>query len=154
MKTINTSIRHALTYLAGLGGFLYQHGMIDASGVDAANQAGAALVDPLAIIWGLIAAVVMRFVIFLLGKIFPGLSESATADPGQGENGSGAGWPLPLLVTCVTAGLMGLGLSSCTPAQIAAARAIPVKACVVTPQGRVCYSTAEGLEADIDASGK
>jgi hypothetical protein len=44
---------------------------------------------------------------------------------------------------------------SCSPEQLAAARAVPVKACYVTHEGQICYSNVEGLSAQIDArSGK
>lgn len=49
--------------------------------------------------------------------------------------------------------LLLVGGISCTPGQVAALRAIPVKACVITPQGRVCYSEVEGLSAEIDRRG-
>lgn len=58
--------------------------------------------------------VLVRFATSGKVSLFPGLSESATADPGQGDSGGGSGWPMPLLVTCATAGLMGFCLPSCS----------------------------------------
>lgn len=105
MKNISSLIRHGLTYLAGIGGFLFQHGLIDASGVDAANKAGEQLIDPLAIITGLMAVVAMRAAIALLGKIFPSIAEKAS--------GGMSGGALLFVVCGTAAALMGC-LPSCS----------------------------------------
>jgi hypothetical protein len=68
---------------------------------------------------------------------------------GETNNGRSGGAALLILVS-TTAALMG-GLPSCTPAQLAAARAIPIKATILTDQGGVSYSSKGGLSVEIDA---
>lgn len=104
MNATASLIRHILTYLAGLGGFLFAHGIIPAESVDAANQAGSALVDPLAVLGGLLAAAALRLAIFLLGKIFPAWAAKL---------GSESGGMTLLMVGLATAALMG-ALPSCS----------------------------------------
>lgn len=104
-NSISTLIRHALTYLAGIGGYLHHHGLIDATGVDAANQAGAQLVDPLSIIAGLLAVVAARVALGLLGKIFPSIAEKASGGVSGGAF---------LLVACGTAAALMGALPSCS----------------------------------------
>jgi hypothetical protein len=143
MNAIASLTRHFLTTLAGLGGFLFANGLIPAEAVAQANEAGAALVDPLTVIAGLLAATAARFGIFCLGKIFPAVAEKLGSQPGM---------TAVLVWGIATAAVMG-SLPSCQA--LADARTIPVKVCYVTAQGPVCYSTAEGLSAEIDArSGK
>lgn len=57
---------------------------------------------------------------------------------------------------------MGLGLgtaavgilSSCSPDQLAAARAVPVRSCVETDYGTVCYSSKSGIAVSVDAKSR
>ena len=145
MNAIASLTRHFLTYLAGLGGFLFAHGVIPENAVAQANEAGAALVDPLAVICGLLAAAAVRLGIFLLGKIFPATAEKLAASSGG----------TALLALGMTAAALMGALPSCSPEQLAAARAVPVKVCYVTAKGPVCYSSKDGLSAEIDTrSGK
>lgn len=68
-------------------------------------------------------------------------------------NGIGFWFSLAIGLGCGTA--LASGLVSCSADQLAAARAVPVKACYVTNKGKVCYSNVEGLSAEIDGrSGK
>ena len=68
---------------------------------------------------------------------------------------NGIGFWFSVAVGCVAGTALASGLVSCSADQLAAARAVPVKACYVTNEGRVCYSNVEGLSAEIDArSGK
>ncbi len=72
--------------------------------------------------------------------------------PEDVEKTSGPAGGLSLLwITGMAAAVTGVGLPSCSPDQIAAARAIPIKACVITPEGKICYSDTDGLSAEIDA---
>lgn len=136
-------IRHATTALLALGGLLASRGFIDPSDVAAVDAAGVSLQGALVVI---VVAIVGRLCITLTGKIFPAVAAKLTGTEAGG---------LPSLAWIGTlAGLLCTGLPACSPAQIAAARAIPVKACVITPQGKICYSDVEGLSAEIDASGK
>jgi hypothetical protein len=51
--------------------------------------------------------------------------------------------------------LMAFLLPCCTPGQLALARAVPVKACVLTKYGEVCYSSQTGISTQVDLrSGK
>jgi len=141
MNAIASLTRHLLTYLAGLGGFLFAHGIIPAGSVAQANDAGAALVEPLAVIAGLLAAAGVRLAIFFLGKIFPALAEKL--EPPSGGTVA--------LAIGVTAALVG-ALPSCSPEQLAEAKSIPLKSCVLTEHGRICYSSKSGIEAEVDLS--
>lgn len=140
---LSTLIRHGLTYLAGIGGFLYQHGAIDAGAVDVANQAGEQLIDPLSVILGLVAAVVMRLVIALLGKIFPSLAEKAS--------GGMSGGALLLMAMGTMAGVMGC-LPSCSLPNAeggmrdAEWRMPPLRISVTGPDARASYSSKGGVE--------
>ncbi len=68
---------------------------------------------------------------------------------------NGIGFWFSLAMGSLASMALSGALASCSQDQIAAARAIPVKACYVTNQGKVCYSNVEGLSAEIDAtSGK
>ncbi len=147
MKTLYSYLRHALTFLAGIGGLLLSYQLIAPGDVATANEAGAALIEPLTTLGGLIAAGLARLIIARVGKLFPGLSESATVDPGRGNNSGGLGGPL-LLVTCATAGLMGFSLPSCSPAQIEAAQAVPIRIKFNTPGGDIGYTSKGGLTVD------
>jgi hypothetical protein len=144
MNATASLIRHFLTYLAGLGGFLFAHGIIPAESVAAADQVGAALVDPLAVLGGLLAAGGLRLAIFCLGKIFPAVAEKLS--------GASGGMPL-LMVGLTTAAVMG-SLPSCSAAQLAAARAVPVRSCVETDYGTVCYSSKSGVAVTVDATSR
>ena len=143
-ETLASLLRHATTALLGLGGLLLSHDLIDPSDVVAVDAAGVSLQSALVVI---VVAIVGRLCITLTGKIFPATAAKLT--------GTGAGGPLSLWVGLgVAAGLLGCALPSCTPAQVDAFRAIPIRACVITPEGKICYSDKDGLSAEIDASSK
>ena len=68
------------------------------------------------------------------------------------KNDDGGLYGLLLLLGMV--GLFGLALPSCSPAQVEAAKAVPVRGCYTSKDGyRVCYSTKDGVEVDV-RSGK
>ena len=138
MNAVASLARHFLTTLAGLGGFLFANGLIPAEAVAQADAAGAALVDPLTVIAGLMAAAAARFGIFCLGKIFPVVAEKL---------GSQSGMTGLLLMGIATVAVLG-SLPSCQ-----ALEGVPIRACVITPNGPVCYSSKSGLSVEIDASG-
>lgn len=134
---ILSQLRHCLTGLGGLGGLLAYKHVIDPSDVTAVNGAGASMGAALAVILG---AILSRLLITFFGRILPA---------GAGESGSGSGL-VPLLI--LTAGLVGtLALSSCSPEQLAAARAVPIKACGSWKNGTACYSSKSGIEVDVRA---
>lgn len=93
-----SQIRHFITGLAFMGGFLADKNIINAADAEAVNAAGAALVEPSSVILGAVAAAVARLLITGAGKLF-----------GRG-NGSAARL---LLAMCAAGVLMG-GLPSCT----------------------------------------
>ena len=143
MNTISTLIRHALTFLAGLGGLLLASRLISPGDVPAANDAGRALIEPLTLLGGLLAAGASRLVLAWAGNLFR---------IGAGEPSGGAsGGMLLLVVGGLVIGTAAVGLlPSCSANQRAAARAVPVKVCYITAKGPVCYSSSEGLSAEID----
>lgn len=116
----------------------------EAKAFDAAAQQ---LVAPLVIIGTLIITAVWRIALAWITNTFR-LGSGEPKNDGQGSGGSLGLWVIG------TVAVLG-GLPSCSPEQLAAARAVPMKACVHTDQGDVCYSTKDGLSAEIDAtSGK
>lgn len=141
-NTLSSLIRHSLTALAGVGGLLLSHGLLASGDLAQVNAAGGQLQDALTVIG---SAVGLRLAIMITGKIFP-----ATAAKLSGA----AGGLVPLWIGLTTAAFMG-ALPSCSPAELAAARAIPIKTCVVTDYGTACYSSKSGLAVSVDAtSGK
>lgn len=78
-----------------------------------------------------------RIVLFGSGE-----TESNTGNSGA----SGGNVPL-WLVAGATAVLMG-GLPSCSPALVAAARAVPIRIGVETDYGNAAYSSKRGIEVD------
>jgi hypothetical protein len=137
--TIQTAIRHALTGLAAVGGFLASRGWIDAAAATDVNSAGAMLADALSAI---LAALAARLMIFLIGKVT--------------SSGKAKVYGMPFVLGVLAAGLLAASLPSCTPAQRETLSGIPVRACFTDKDGnRVCYSSKSGLEAEVDRrSGK
>ena len=74
---------------------------------------------------------------------------------GDGEtdatHGGASGGMLPLLVIGFAAAAL-MALPSCSPSQLAVLKQMPLRACLVTDQGNLCYSTKSGLSAEVDAS--
>lgn len=67
---------------------------------------------------------------------------------GEGDQAHGFVWGLFAIGTAVAVGTL---LPSCSPG-FAGASSLPIRACVVTDHGRICYSNVEGLSAEIDAT--
>ncbi len=134
MKDMLLSIlRHSMTGLAGLGGFLVSKNLADAGDAPALDAAGATLADTLAVV---LAVVLARLVIFLVGKL--------------GGSSSSAGAAGTVLVIGL-AGVLGFLLPACSPAQLDAVKQTPVKVCYVDEDGnQVCYSTKDGVSATVD----
>ena len=63
--------------------------------------------------------------------------------------GDGGVVPVWLPFACLAAAT-AVVLPGCTTSQLAAARKIPIKACYLSPEGRVCYSNVDGLSAEVD----
>lgn len=69
MKEALTSyLRHTLTALAALGAYALQFGLITPEQVGEVNDVGASI---LKVLVPILAALIMRAILFLLGKIFP-----------------------------------------------------------------------------------
>ena len=143
MKIIQSLLRHLVTGLAGLGTYLGTLGLVDAGSVDAANSLASQIAEPLAGLLGLVVIVIFRLAMTWLGKRFPSLA-------GLGNGVSGMS-PL-LAIACMTAGLTGFCLPSCSPAQVATFRAFPVRLGITGPNGDVGYSSKAGLSVDLHAT--
>lgn len=137
-ETIASLLRHAFTALAGLGTFMYSQGYIGAEDVVDVNASGAAMSDALS---ALVVAILVRLFIKFSGKVI-----GAHVNDGKNNNGF-----LGLLLLGAV-GLLGFGLPSCSPSQVEAAKAVPIKACYTSKDGaRVCYSSKDGVEVDVRA---
>jgi len=84
--------------------------------------------------------VIVRFVTSGKVSFFPPEYVEKPSGPAGGLN------LLWIAAMGMTAAAMGMGLPSCSSAQLAAARAVPIRACVITPQGKVCYSSKTGID--------
>lgn len=134
---ITSQVRHFLTFLAGIGTILLGWGLVDPEAVERVNAAGAALIDPLLIIAGAVAACVARLVLGWISNVF-------RRGAGELNNKGGSGGSLPtLLLLCGMAGLMGFSLPSC-----AAVDGLPIKAKVLLEEGTLSYSSKGGLEME------
>ena len=143
---IPSILRHWLTLaLTALTVFLGAH-LFATDEAKAFDEAAKQLVAPLVIIGTLLITAVWRVALTWAGSLFRrGSGENDT----NGSGGSLGLWVIGAMAACLC------GLPSCSPDQIAAARAIPIKTCVVTDKGTICYSSKSGLSAEIDAtSGK
>lgn len=142
--TIASLLRHAFTGLAGVGALLATQGWIDPEDATAVSAAGVSLGEAVVVI---VAAVLGRALISVMGKV---LRQGA----GEGRPSGGVGVPI---LMCMGLGfLMGLSLASCTPADQAALRAVPLQACYIGEHGeKICYSTKDGVLVEVDQrSGK
>ena len=133
MKTLPTLLRHALTFLAGLGGLLLSYQLILQSEVTAANEAGTALIEPLTVLGGLLFAGLARVGITLLGKFFPVMNR---------ESGGTSGGMSLLVLGGLCMAAAG-GLSSCSSAKM------PLRLSVTGPHGSASYSPKGGLIIDL-----
>lgn len=137
--TLLSLVRHALTALLSLGAFLSARGMIAPEDADAVNASGATIREALSVV---VLAMVMRLIIKFSGKLV-----SAHVNDAKNDGGT-------LLLLLGMAGLLGLGLPSCSQDQIETARSVPIKACYTDEHGnRACYSSKGGIEVDV-RSGK
>lgn len=101
---IESLIRHALTALAGLGGFLASHQFIDAGDAAAVDAAGASVASGLVVI---LSAVIGRILLTLVAKYFRhGTGELDKQEGPFGKAGA-------LLLFACAAGALGV-LPSCT----------------------------------------
>lgn len=115
MKHLATQFRHWVTSLAAIGTYLLSLGLLEPSQVEAANQAGqqmvdplVALFDPLSAIISLLVATLVRCAISWLGDHFPSFAERLGNKASGGMSGGAS-----LLIIC-TAALSMAGLPSCS----------------------------------------
>jgi hypothetical protein len=140
MKNLQSLIRHWLTALAGIGTLLSVHAIIPSEATEQANAAGTLLVEPLAVLAGLVAASVVRILISAAGRVFPRAA-------GWLERLSGELFRLPLWILGIAmAGLIGgLALPSCASIP----RGVPVEVFYHGKFGEARYS-AKGAEVRIE----
>lgn len=143
MKTLLPFLRHALTFLAGLGGLLGTWSLISPAEAPAVAAAGSALIEPLSIIGGALVAGLARLLMGWLGLAKPNLPVAGFLPDSE----SGQRLPAWLLLAGL-AGLAGFSLPACSPG---GAPTIPVQACYIDAAGnKICYSTATGITATVD----
>ena len=135
---LSTQLRHFLSFLAGLGTMFLGWHIIAPEQVEAVNKAGAELISPLMVIIGAVGVCLFRLVIAKLGSFF--------ARIGNKSSGGMSGGASLLVVGLGMAAGSGCLLPSCSPAQVAALRAIPIRTCVYGPDGGICYSRESGVE--------
>lgn len=132
---ITSLLRHFLSYLAGIGGLLATYALISPAEVPAANAAGAALIDPLTLLGGAMAAGATRLVLAWITA-----KRLSVADGNR---------TLAWVLWVGLAGLYGLGLPACAPGQM------PLRGTLITDAGALSYSSKGGLEIAVDGrSGK
>ena len=137
-----TLLRHFFTALATVGTLLLTKGLITPSDVSAVNAGGSSIAAALVVI---LTPILSRLAITLLGKL-PLSGITAATD-------KAAGWLLWICAgTAVGAG--GLSLLSCSAAQQADFKSLPISGTVHTNYGTVSYDS-NGVHIDVDAtSGK
>jgi hypothetical protein len=144
-ETIISLFRHALTAMACLGTFMYSQGYMGsgrsfAPSVAAVNASGAAMSNALSAV---LVAVLTRLFLKFSGKVID-------AHVNEGKNNNGF---LGLLLGMVV--LIGMALPSCSPAQLEAARSIPIRATYVDAQGRVfAYDPQTGVSVMVVEAAK
>jgi len=135
-----TLLRHCFTALATVGTLLLTKGLITPSDVSAVNAGGSSIAAALVVIF---TPILSRLAITLLGKLpLSGLSsatDKATA------------WLLWICIGTAVGGLGGLGLLSCSPAQMSAAGSIPIHGKLFTNYGSLGYDSKSGIDVEIDA---
>ncbi len=141
---IASHLRHQLSFLAAIGVMLAGWHLIAPEQVEAVNKAGSQLIEPLLVILGAIG-------VFLARQTMAWLSGFLVRKDRSGKGPSGTAALLMLLGTAAVFSMAG-SLSSCSADQMAAAKAIPIKACASGKNGSVCYSSKSGLEVDVHSS--
>lgn len=140
-ETLTSLLRHAFTALLGLGTFMYSQGYIGSDDVADVNASGAAMANALSAI---IVVLLSRLFLKFSGKLI-----DAHVNEEKNDNGF-----LGLLLLGMV-GLFGFALPSCSPAQVEAVRAIPVRASFVDKQGRVwAYDPRTGVSVMLVDDGK
>ena len=112
-------VRHLLTGIAAIGGFLVSLQIIAPDDAAEVNAAAAKLVDPLVALLVAVAVCAVRFAIARLGKRFPVFAGAAERISTDGENADGGnrggfGGGLPLFLLAAGSLCMVSTLPSCS----------------------------------------
>lgn len=134
---LDSYLRHIFTTLVtALVVMITGYFVLDAEQAKAVTEGLAKMGDGAVMVLLVIAPVMGRLLWAWGSKIF---------QRGSGETGNSSAGGLGLwMVGCGMAGLLG-GLPSCTPTQMDALRAVPIRVGVETPDSRVSYSSKGGL---------
>lgn len=138
MNAIYSLLRHVITAIAALSAYLALY-------EPPPPAADSLPVDPLGALGMTLAVGLTRWALAMVGRILAYLADKASGGM------SGGSWCL--LVWCSMAvGLIG-ALPSCSAAQRERLGTVPLRACVATDQGTLCYSNKEGATATVNLRG-
>ncbi len=149
-EKITTSIRHALTAIPALGGYLATKGWVSA---EEGAQLDGSLGNLYAVLAAILAAVVVRLLMLGLARIAPGLAPvlggegDSPAGGGDGTGISGGSFPC-LLITAAALSMAGLLLPSCSFLQDFE---FAGEAVVVGPDGNVDAGKVSALDDETGA---
>jgi hypothetical protein len=135
-------LRHFLTFLAGIGGLLAAAAVIAPADAAAVDAAGGALIEPLTIIGGAVAAGLARLVMGRLGLArddFPKADDDA-----RNQGGHLPGW----LVAAGLVGVMGFPLPACSGGS-----GMPIRASYSQDGVMVGYSSKSGISVTVERGG-
>lgn len=136
---IASALRKCAMAVAGAGAYIASKGVIDATDAAAVDGATTSIATGLAVI-------ATAIISHLLGKW---LADTKSSGRVAGTTAAAPGWALWLCVGA-SAGLMVLALPACSPGTMELIKAHPVKSCVLTDYGTVCYSSKSGLDVTVD----
>lgn len=138
-ETLRTLCRHLATYVVGLLVAFFTVHLTAPAELKSATEAANALLEPLVILIGAAGVILTRLAMPVIDKIFR---------RGGGDDGSGSGG-IPLLVAwCVVGALVVVTLPACS-SMTDAARALPIKATLLLPDGTLSYSSKDGIKATL-----
>jgi Trk-type K+ transport system membrane component len=137
---LDSYLRHIFTtlitaFVVAITGYF----SLDAEQAKAVTEGLAKMGDGAVAVLLVIAPVMGRLLWAWGSKIF----QSGSGETGNGPAG-GLGLFVIMMIGVIASGLFG-GLTSCTPAQMDALRAVPIRVGVETPDSRVSYSSKGGL---------
>ena len=135
MNALYSLLRHIVTAIAALSAYFALYDPAQAQGADGMP------LDPLGAAGMTIAVALTRWVLSWVSR---GLAKLAAAEGGiSGGTWCVIGW------LSMAVGIVG-SLPSCAPGWRTSLGGVPVKACVATDQGTVCYSSDDGATATVD----
>jgi hypothetical protein len=137
-EQIYSLIRHALTALPAVGGFFVAKGWLNA---EEGAQLDAKLVQFLEVVALVVSAALARAAMWLVAKYAPSLS-GVLGGPSSG--GNLPAWFL-MVVAMAACGAGAPLLSSCTPTQVEAFRAMPITVGIEGEHGTYTYNRETGI---------